>query len=231
MYELKKEWFNVVENLTLVTPSKWLANLTRESFLKEYPVQVIYNGINLEVFKPTESDFRVKYNLENKKIILGVAFAWNERKGLDVFVELSKRLGKDYKIVLVGTSETVEKQVSENIICIRRTQNQTELAQIYTAADLFVNPTREEALGLVNLEALACGTPVVTFKTGGSPECIDQTCGSVVEKNDVDGLLSEIIRICEQKPYSKEACIERAKKFDMNEKFLEYVKLYEQIKN
>ena len=129
--------------------------------------------------------------------------------------------------MLVGTDDNVDKQLPDNIISIHRTQNQQELAEIYSAADLFVNPTREEVLGMVNVESLACGTPVVTFNTGGSPECIDETCGSVVDKDDVDGLYNEILRICERKPYSKEACITRAQAFDMNERFEEYVRLYE----
>ena len=230
MYEHKKKWFTGVEDMTLVTPSKWLADLTRQSFLKDYPVKVINNGIDLNVFKPTESDFRKKYGLEDKFIVLGVAFGWGKRKGLDVFIELSKRLDERYQIVLVGTNENVDKQLPKSIISIHRTQNQTELAEIYTAADLFVNPTREEVLGLVNIEALACGTSVVTFNSGGSPECIDETCGVVVEKNDIDGMQREIERICESRPFGQEACIKRAQHFDMNDKFAEYVALYEKRK-
>ena len=138
---------------------------------------------------------------------------------------------EDYQIVLVGTADNVDKQLPSNVISIHRTQNQSELAEIYTAADLFVNPTREEVFGLVNIESLACGTPVLTFRTGGSPECIDASCGSVVEVDDIDSMENEILRICTENPYSKEACLERAKKFDMNERFEEYVKLYEEVDN
>ncbi len=233
MYCKKKEWFTGVKDLTIVTPSQWLADLVRQSFLKEYPVRVIHNGIDLAVFKPTESNFREKYNIpQTKKLLLGVAFGWGVRKGLDVFIELAKRLDKEqYQIVLVGTDETVDKQLPPSIISIHRTQNQKELAEIYTAADLFVNPTREEVLGLVNLESLACGTPVLTFRTGGSPECIDDTCGSVVEWDDIDAMEREIIRICEQAPYTKEACMERAKKFDQKERFKDYIALYREIED
>lgn len=226
MYKLKREWFTGIENMTIVTPSQWLADLVGQSFLKDYPVKVINNGIDLNIFKPTESNFREKYQIGDKYVVLGVAFGWGERKGLDVFIELSKRLPENYQIVLVGTDDNVDKQLPGNIISIHRTQNQQELAEIYTAADVFANPTREEVLGLVNIESLACGTPVVTFKTGGSPECIDETCGSVVDKNDIDGMKNEVIRICENKLYSKEACLKKAKAFDMNDKFAEYVNLY-----
>lgn len=227
MYRLKKKWFTGVENMTIVTPSEWLASLVKESYLKDYPVKVINNGIDLNVFKPTESDFRKKYALENKYIVLGVAFGWGRRKGLDVFVELAERLDKGkYKIVLVGTDDNIDKLLPDNIISIHRTQSQTELAEIYAAADVFANPTREENYPTVNMEALACGTPVVTFNTGGSPEMLDETCGAAVAKNDIDAMYNEIIRICEAMPYSMEACLKKARRFDMNERFKEYYDLY-----
>lgn len=228
MWKLKRRWFTGIENMTIVTPSEWLAGLVRQSFLKDYPIKVINNGIDLTVFKPTESDFRSRHGLVGKKVVLGVAFGWGERKGLDVFIELLKRLPENYRIVLVGTDDLVDVTLPANVISIHRTQNQTELAEIYTAADVFANPTREEVLGLVNVESLACGTPVVTFKTGGSPECIDETCGSVVPCDDIDALEMEIRRICEETPYSKEACIARSKNFDMNARFQEYVDLYKE---
>ena len=230
MYQLKKKWFTGVENMTLVTPSEWLAGLVKQSFLKDYPIRVINNGIDLEVFKPTPSNFRETYGCGGKKIVLGVAFGWEKRKGLDVFLDLAKRLDSErYQIVLVGTDETVDKQLPNTVISIHRTQNQTELAKIYTAADVFVNPTREENYPTVNMEALACGTPVLTFQTGGSPEILDVTCGSVVPKNDIDALYREIIRICETAPYSTEACLKKAKQFDKNEKFQEYIDLYRNL--
>ena len=228
LFNEKKRLFQGLD-LTIITPSQWLANLVKQSFFKDYPVKVINNGIDISVFNPVKSDFREKYGLVDKKIVLGVAFVWGVRKGLDVFIELAKRLSDDYRIVLIGTDDNVDRQLPSNIISIHRTQNQKQLAEIYTASDVFANPTREEVLGMVNVESLACGTPVVTFRTGGCPECIDETCGSVVDCDDVDAMEFEIRRICEEKPYSKEACILQAKKFDMNDRFDEYVKLYKDI--
>lgn len=225
MYGLKKKWFTGL-NATIVTPSQWLADLVSQSFLKEYPVKVINNGIDLSIFKPTASDFRKKYRCEDKYIVLGVAFGWGKRKGLDVLVELAERLSDQYQVVLVGTDDKVDQQLPENIISIHRTQNQQELAEIYAAADVFANPTREENYPTVNMEALACGTPVITFKTGGSPEIIDETCGIVVPCDDVDAMEQEIRNVCEKKLFSQDVCVEKAKAFDMKERFEEYVKLY-----
>ncbi len=227
MWRLKKKWFTGIKNLTIVTPSKWLAGIVSESYLKSYPVKVIYNGIDLNVFKPRTSNFRSKYHIENQYIILGVAAGWGKRKGLDVFIELASKLDDRYQIVLVGTSE--ETKLPENIISIHHTQNQQELAEIYTAADIFVNPTREEVLGLVNIEALACGTPVITFDTGGSPECIDVTCGRIIPVDDIETLVNEITNICTQTPYSEKSCIKRANQFAKRERFTDYIILYEHL--
>ncbi len=228
MWKLKKKWFTEVKNMTIITPSQWLADNVKESFLKDYPVKVINNGINISVFKPTESGFKQEYGIGNKYMLLGVADSWGVRKGLDVFVELSKRLDSTkYQIVLVGTNDSVDKQLPDNIISVHRTQNQKELAEIYTSADLFVNPTREENYPTVNMESIACGTPVLTFRTGGSSEIMDETCGAVVDCNDIDALESEIIRIAEEKPFTLEKCLRRAKQFDQNERFMEYIDLYQ----
>ncbi len=230
IWQKKLKIFSDIENFTVVTPSNWLSGLVEQSFFKNYPIKVINNGINLDIFKPTESDFRKKYNCEDKYILLGVAFGWEKRKGLDVFIELSKRLDDKFQIVLVGTNEKTDELLPENIISIHKTQNQKELAEIYSAADLFVNPTREENYPTVNMESIACGTPVLTFETGGSPEIPNETCGSVVQKDDINALYNEIIRIYKEKPFSREACLKRAESFDMNIKFEEYVDLFEESK-
>lgn len=228
LYQSKKELFEGLD-LTIITPSRWLENMVNQSFLKDYPVHVIYNGIDLDVFQPRRGDFRERHGLENKKIVLGVAFGWGVRKGLDVLMTLAKRLPEDYQIVLIGTDTETDKQLPDNILSIHRTQNQQELAEVYTVADVLANPTREEVLGLVNIEALACGLPGVTFNSGGSPECYDETCGSVVDRDDIDAFEREIIRICTETPYTKEACIRKAKEFDKNARYKEYIELYERI--
>ncbi len=225
LYRRKKELFSDLD-LTVITPSVWLSDLVKQSFLKDCPIKVIHNGINLNIFKPTESDFRERHGLADKKTVLGVSFGWKNSKGLDVFIELSKSLGDEYRIVLVGTDEETEKLLPPNIIPIRRTKDQKELAQIYTASDVFVNPTREDNYPTVNMEAIACGTPVITFRTGGSPETVDPTCGCVVESNDIDGLKLQIKKACEENIYTEQACLNKRKEFDSEKCFLEYIRLY-----
>ena len=178
-----------------------------------------------------ETLIKERYGISASKfVVLGVAFDWNYRKGLDVFIELATRLdSKIYQIVLVGTNAEVDKTLPPNIISIHKTNDQSELAAIYSAADLFVNPTREEMFGLVNVEANACGTPVVTFRTGGCPECIDSTSGIVVEFGDIDAMERAIHHVCEKKPFSQEACVERARCFNKQDKFQEYIDLYKSI--
>ncbi|MBQ6934968.1 MAG: glycosyltransferase [Clostridia bacterium] len=231
LYKYKKKYFTSIKNLNIVTPSQWLEGLIEGSYLKNNSkTYVINNGIDLNIFKPVESNFRELNNIsENVYLILGVAFEWTEKKGVDIFKKLSNDLNSNYKIVLIGTTEDDEKNLPENIIKIRRTSSKEELAEIYSSADLFANPTKEETFPTVNMEALACGTPVLTFSTGGSPEIIDEKSGSVVDCDDYESFKSEIIRICETKPFNSSDCIERAKMYDMNDKFIEYVKLYESI--
>lgn len=227
LFHWKKELLHGID-LMIVTPSKWLADLAKRSFLGAYPIRVIHNGIDLSVFEPTESDFRKNHNLVGKKMVLGVAFDWGKRKGLDVMIHLARKLPEDYRIILVGTNDLIDKQLPASIISIHRTLNQKELAAIYSAADVFVNATREENFPTVNIEAIACGTPVVTFQTGGSPEILDDSCGSVVERDDIEALEREVYRICETKPYSVADCRRRAQKFNMNDCYRRYIELYEE---
>lgn len=225
-----KKWiFTGVENLTIVTPSEWLAKLVKKSFLNEYEIKVINNGIDLNIFKPTPSNFKEKYGLKSKKVILGVASGFDEKKGYKYFLELANRLDDEYRIVLVGLKEEQIKSLPKNIIGILRTANAKELAEIYTAADVFVNPTLEDTFPTTNIEALACGTPIVTFSTGGSPESISEDTGIVVKRGDIQSLYISIIKITkDNKSRYKQNCIDRAKLlYCKNNKFNEYIDLYE----
>ncbi len=183
-FEDKKRIFTSVppERMTLITPSQWLADLVAESFLKDYPVEVRHNTIDTSVFKPTPSDFRERYGIGNRFMVLGVASPWTERKGFADFVRLAGELDdKKFVIVLVGLSERQVKGLPERVIGLTRTDSPQELAAIYSTADVFFNPTVEDNFPTVNLEAEACGTPVVTYDTGGCRETLNMSASAFVE--------------------------------------------------
>lgn len=191
-YEIKKTVLVNLKKLTIITPSQWLANLVKCSFLKDYPIRVQHNKVDVSVFKPTESDFREKNNLTNSRIVLGVASVWDDRKGLYDFYQLAEKLEDPYKIVLVGLSNKQKQMAPDNIICIDKINDTKELAKIYSAADLFVNPSYEESFGLTTLEAMSCGTKVIVYKNTACEEIIKNGNGIAVDQN-VDALYRSII--------------------------------------
>ena len=174
-FEDKRRLFNLVssERMELITPSKWLADLVGQSFLSKYPVTVKHNEIDRSVFKPTPSDFRERYGIGDRFMILGVASPWTGRKGLEDFVKLAGELdGSQFAIVLVGLSEKQIGLMPKGVIGLARVDSPQELAGLYSTADVFFNPTREDNYPTVNLEAQACGTPVVTYDVGGCRETV-----------------------------------------------------------
>lgn len=232
-YKKKKRCFTLLdsESLKIVTPSEWLSNELKVSFLSKYETIVINNGIDLDIFKPTENTIRQKYGSDNKKIILGVASVWSDRKGLDDFIKLADCLSDNFIIILIGLSKKQLTDLPSKIIGIKRTESQVELAQYYSAADVFFNPTYEDNFPTTNIEALACGTPVITYNTGGSPEIVDDKTGYVVPVGD----LSTVITICKEiekkdKRDFSEFCINRVKKYyDQNDCFEKYFRIYESM--
>jgi putative colanic acid biosynthesis glycosyltransferase len=232
-FHRKKALFNSVSNLTIVTPSHWLARSTKRSFLGSYPVEVIHNGIDLQVFKPQEENVQPLDNdsRDTRKIILGVASVWNRRKGFDDFIQLSRGLPDDYRIVLVGLDDSQRKGLPANVTGIAKTGSVEELRVLYSTASVFVNPTSADNFPTTNLEALACGTPVVTYETGGSAEAIDSTCGLVVQKNNVQELKQAILELLKKdKSEFKNACLSRAvSKFSKDDRYHDYLQLYLRI--
>lgn len=190
-YEGKKALFTGIPNMTLIVPSQWLQRRVKESFLKEYPVEIHYNQVNREVFRPTPGDFREKYGLEGKKVLLGVANVWEERKGLRDFVALSKLLDNSYKIVLIGLSSQQLRTLPKEILGLPRTNTIGELAEAYSAADVFVNPSLEETFGMTTLEATCCGTPAVVYRDTACEE-IAETYGGMAVERGAEHLLSAI---------------------------------------
>ena len=225
-FNRKKEAFQGVKGLTIVTPSKWLGELVKESYLKEYPVKVIPNGIDLEKFLPQETKKREKH------LILGVANVWDRRKGLDYLKELSQMLDpENYEVAVVGVSKKQIEELPKGMIGIEHTQNVEELMQLYSQASVFANPTLEDNFPTTNLEALACGTPVVTFATGGSVESVDESCGRIVPQKDIQALKEAAIELCDNVENMRAACRNRAFHYNKYDRFGEYLNLYEESIN
>lgn len=235
-YKRKKELFCSVDDMTIVTPSNWLKGLVEESFLNKYPVKMIHNGVDLDIFKPKDDSkqIRLKYGLQDAKVILGVGNVWAKGKGLADFIELRKIFDSEgksnYKIVLVGLSDKMIQNLPQGIVGVKRTENVNELASLYSAADVFVNPTYVDNFPTTNIEALACGTPVITYYTGGSPEAIDANTGFVVEKGDVASLKDAIEVAANDKMNYSVVCRERALAcFRSVDRFNDYVDLFDSL--
>ena len=224
-YALKRELLERINNLTYVPVSNWLEHAVLESHQKHRPVVTIHNGIDINLFKPQ------KQLRDNKRFrIIGVAAVWDKRKGLEDFIKLHSSLPeKEFDITLVGLTKKQIRSLPNGINGITRTTNIQELVQLYSDADVFINTTYSDNFPTVNLEALACGTPVITYRTGGSPEAVDEKTGIVVEQGDLNGIVSAIERLRES-PLSSEACRKRAEEhFDKDKCFMKYIKLYESL--
>ena len=234
-FEDKKRAFTSIppEMMKIVTVSGWMRNEMSDSFLKGCNFQVIHNGIDLNLFRPIDgTEIKEKYGIPaGKHIILGVASIWSKEKGWDDFMQMSRMIGEDEVIVLVGIDEKQKQTLPTNIVGIARTESVEQLAQLYSVADVFVNPTWQDNYPTVNLEAIACGTPVVTYRTGGSVEAITPQTGVIVEQGDVKGLLEAVRGIEQQgKEYYRAGCRAFAEEhFDKNKCYAEYLDLYEQM--
>lgn len=229
-YVLKRDSFrSVLDRLTIVPVSEWLGSIVKDSFLGDARIKIIHNGVDTSVFNIKTDKYP---GLDpKKKTILGVASVWNDRKGLNDFFNLSSILGHSYQVVLVGLSESQMKKLPKNIMGIRRTESVEELVVLYSNADVFVNPTYEDSFPTTNIEALACGTPVVTYRTGGSVEAVSSDTGIVVPKGDIEELKQAIVKICGNgKDQYISACRERAVSlYDMRDRFQEYIELYNSL--
>ena len=188
-----------IHSLTIIPVSEWLGDNIRQSHLKNRPIQVIHNGIDIHTFSPQPKDVHERYGIvKGKAIVLGVASVWDARKGLNDFYELARRLSPDESAIVIVGQLTEDAKKIENgcqMVFVDRTQNALELAQLYSSAVVFLNPTYQDNYPTTNLEALACGTPVITYRTGGSPEAVDENTGVVVEQGNVDGLEKAVYRL------------------------------------
>ena len=196
-YKIKSELFGQIKDLSVITVSKWLKGVASESLLGSREISVIYNGIDTEIFHPVVTDFKNKIGCPDKKIVLGVASSWGKRKGLDKWIQLSEILEEEYKIVLVGVNEKQKKNIPERIIALPRVGKQSDLAELYSIADVYVNMSQEETFGLPTVEAMSCGTPSVVFNTTANPELIEKGTGIVCKDTSIESIKNAIHEICE----------------------------------
>lgn len=226
-YKLKKSLFTSVKNMTIVPVSNWLGNIVKESYLGGYPCQIIHNGVDISLFTPKQTDLRARLGISRKKmVLLGVATSWKNEKGLQELIQLSAN--SKYQVVMVGVPKKIKQCLPKEIIAIERTNNQLELAEYYAMADVLVNATYNDSFPTINLESLACGTPVVTYRTGGSPEALNAETGLVVDKGDYNALVAAIEEIrMNGKSYYLSACRQRAETlYDKDNTFECYLQLY-----
>jgi len=226
----KQKIFNSAQNLTLVPVSNWLGDLVKKSFLKKHQLITINNGVNLDKFYPKKNSEFIKkrYGVGDRFMLLGVAASWEPRKGFQDFIKLSRLIDENSIIILVGLNEKQIKVLPDNIIGISRTENVSDLVDLYSSADLFLNLTYEDNFPTTNIEALSCGTPVLTYNTGGSIESISLETGYIVEKGDFEGILKSI-RLSNEKDRLElsELCRKRAESlYNKNDKYQEYIHLY-----
>lgn len=228
-YVRKQQAFCGVEKLQIVTVSDWLKRMVQRSYLSCYPIRTIYNGVDLQVMKPCHTKLRNSYQLEEKKVILGVASVWNEKKGLGIFRELANRLPGNCQIVMIGVSDKQKRELPENILCLDKV-GYTELAEWYSTADIYVNGSVEETMGLTTVEAMACGTPVVVQNATAVPEVVGEGCGIVVEKGDIEGMTAAIHRISKT-PEISARCREHAERYEKSGQYEQYYRLYQELVN
>lgn len=233
-YEDKKRAFTAMphDKLILVPVSEWMRREMQHSFFKGYVFRVIPNGINTEVFRVYDTaNVKTTYHLQGKHVLLGVASIWSEEKGLYDFIKLAGRLNQDEVLVLVGIKEEERKLLPAGVVAISRTENIRQLAELYAAADVFVNFTWQDNYPTVNLEAIACGTPIVTYRTGGSVEAVAERTGIIVEQGDITAAIAAIRSIeSKGKDYYMHPCREYAlAHFRKEDRYADYLGLYDEL--
>ncbi len=229
----KIKYINNIKKLTLVSISNWIKDLIKESNLKNIPIKTIRNGIDINTFKPIILPIRKKYKIPSKKILLFVASVWTIEKGFFHIQKIAESVGDDYVCVVVGVNNKQKEYLSKyNIIGINRTENTEELASLYTEAFLLINPTLQEGLSMVNMESIACGTPVITYDSGGTKETIiNENVGSVIQQGDMNALIENIKLFSHMDPKTiQKNCRDIAEKyFDKKNIWKEYMELYEKL--
>lgn len=234
--EKKRYFTSISDRLTIVPVSNWLEGFVKQSFLQAATIKTIHNGIDLNVFSPKDtSGLKDRLKIGDKNVVIGVALPWTPRKGLNDMYKLAELLPKDsYQIVVVGLSKKQYRECPEGVIGVQKTNSAYELAEYYSLATAFVNPTYEDNYPTTNLEAMACGTPVITYNTGGSPEAVTPKTGWVVNQGDVMSVASIIMNLGKKNKEEvlaqrRECRIRSEREFDKDNCFEKYVQLYESL--
>lgn len=229
-FKLKKRYFRSLQDLHLVTVSRWLEQQVRLSFMQDMDIRTIYNGLDTEVFRPSGTP--PTSVTDGHPLVLGVCNAWYDWKGLDDMAALREILPDDYEVMVVGVNEDQMHRLPEGITCIRRTDSVSQLAEIYSQADVFVNPSKVESFGMTTAEALSCGTPSIVYDTSACPEVVDNLTGRVVPLGDVNALAKAVMEICSLpgRETMRKACRERAiRLFNRQDRYKEYLQLYNEV--
>lgn len=229
-FKLKKRYFRSLQDLHLVTVSRWLEQQVRLSFMQDMDIRTIYNGLDTEVFRPSGTP--PTSVTDGHPLVLGVCNAWYDWKGLDDMAALREILPDDYEVMVVGVNEDQMHRLPEGITCIRRTDSVSQLAEIYSQADVFVNPSKVESFGMTTAEALSCGTPSIVYDTSACPEVVDNLTGRVVPLGDVNALAKAVMEICSLpgREAMRQACRERAiRLFNRQDRYKEYLQLYNEV--
>ncbi len=235
-YTRKKKAFVGLENLTIVAVSKWMESVAQSSFLKDYPIVQIYNGVDTDIFSPqgsqSDMDMRKVLGVKSKYMLLGVCADWDKHKekGLDDIIQLSYMISDEYTVVLVGMTKGQIKSLPDHIIGVERIESQRELAKFYSAADVVLNLSYEESMGMTTVEGLSCGTPSIVYNSTASPELIDPTTGYLFERGDLGGISANLSDICTNASSMLSSCRDRVlQNFDMNNRFQDYLTLYNSL--
>ena len=229
-FKLKKRYFRSLQDLHLVTVSRWLEQQVRLSFMQDMDIRTIYNGLDTEVFRPSGTPSTSV--TDGHPLVLGVCNAWYDWKGLDDMAALRELLPDDYEVMVVGVNEDQMHRLPEGITCIRFFFNDTATTEIYSQADVFVNPSKVESFGMTTAEALSCGTPSIVYDTSACPEVVDNLTGRVVPLGDVNALAKAVMEICSLpgREAMRQACRERAiRLFNRQDRYKEYLQLYNEV--
>ncbi len=228
-FQNKRKRLQAIKNKVILPGSYWLEGIVRESFLKDDRIITVQSGLDLTKYCPKESDIKQKYGIADRNVVLCVASTWSRAKGMHFLAEIAERISDFAALVVIGALPNDALKALPNIIHIGQTNSIEELTMWYTAADVYLNLTLQETLGLTNVEALACGTPVVTFASGGCTECVDDTCGIVVERDNISAAVDGVRDVIEKHPFTKEACYQKAQKFDKNKLYSKYLEIYREL--